>query len=75
MRIDAALRAGQRVRHCDWLPYHFAEFRPTATGELKLHKITPAGDATPLDVNLELLDERDGWVILDDRVHPSNVGQ
>ena len=69
MKIQAALCAGQRVRHCGWPIYHFAELRSTSIGELRLHRVTPDSDATPLDVDLGALSAGDGWSIVDDMSH------
>ena len=75
MKIHAALRAGRRVRHRDWPPYHFAELRPSTGGEQRLYRLDPAGNATPLDVSLELLSEEEGWSILEERINRSDRGQ
>ena len=75
MKIHAALRAGRRVRHRDWPPYHFAKLCPSTTGESKLYRVDPTGDAIPLDVRLEVLSEEEGWLILDERVNFADRGQ
>ncbi len=69
MKIQAALCAGQRVRHRAWPLHQFAELRSTSLGELKLHKVTPDGDATPLDLNVSVLTARDGWLLVEGKRH------
>lgn len=61
--LRLALELGHRIRHCDWPPFHFAELRKIACDKLKLCRIAPNGQITPLDLPLALINEEDGWSI------------
>lgn len=61
--LKLALELGHRIRHCDWPPFHFAELRRFAKDKLKLCRITPNGQVTPIDLPLSLVSEDNGWCL------------
>lgn len=62
-KLQLALEMGRRIRHCDWPPFHFAELRRIAKDKLRLCRITPNGQVTPLDLPLALVSEENGWCL------------
>lgn len=67
MKIQEALQQCCRLRHRDWLPYHFAEIRVAQTGSLQLYLIKPDNVAKPIDLPTEIARDDPGWIVLDHR--------
>ena len=65
MELNAAVKSGCRIRHRDWPPYHYAELRPTQSGDMRLCRVTPEGEAVPLDLSTMSLNDDLNWKILD----------
>ncbi len=61
--LRLALELGHRIRHCDWPPFHFAELRRLAKDSLKLCRIAPNGQVTPIDLPLAQVSEDNGWCL------------
>lgn len=64
--LRRALELGHRIRHCDWPPFHFAELRKLAD-RLRLCRIAPNGQVTPIDLPFDLISEENGWFLAEVR--------